>query len=69
MLTFALGLGVPFLLVGLLVDRVSPLLRRIRRATALLSTIGGVILILMGIFLLTGLFSTSGYHIITLRDV
>lgn len=60
MLTFALGLGVPFLLVGLLVDRVSPLLRRIRRATALLSTIGGVILILMGIFLLTGLFSTSG---------
>ncbi len=41
MLTFALGLGVPFLLVGLLVDRVSPLLRRIRRATALLSTIGG----------------------------
>ncbi len=60
MLTFALGLGVPFLLVGLLVDRVSPFLRRIRRATALLSHIGGVILILMGIFLLTGLFSTYG---------
>jgi cytochrome c-type biogenesis protein len=60
MLTFALGLGVPFLLVGLLVDRISPVLRRIRRATALLTTIGGVILILLGIFLLTGLFSTSG---------
>src|SRR5262249_26405795 len=60
MLTFALGLGVAFLLVGLLVDRVSPFLRRIRRTTALLSSVGGVILILMGIFLLTGLFSTSG---------
>jgi len=60
MLTFALGLGVPFLLAGLLMDRVRPFLRRIRRATALLSTIGGVILVLMGIFLLTGLFSTSG---------
>ena len=60
MLTFALGLGAPFLGVGLLVDRVSPILRRIRRFTALLSTIGGVILILLGIFLLTGLFSDFG---------
>jgi cytochrome c-type biogenesis protein len=60
MLTFALGLGVPFLVVGLLVDRISPVLRRIRRATAVLTSIGGVLLILMGIFLLTGLFSTSG---------
>lgn len=60
MLTFALGLGVPFLVVGLLVDRISPVLRRIRRATAVLTTIGGVLLILMGFFLLTGLLSTSG---------
>lgn len=60
MLTFALGLGVPFLLVGLLMDGLSPLLRRIRRATAVLTTIGGIILIVMEFFLLTGLFSTSG---------
>lgn len=60
MLIFALGLGVPFLVVGLLVDRISPLLRRIRRATAVLPSIGGVLLILMGIFLVTGLFSTAG---------
>jgi cytochrome c-type biogenesis protein len=60
MFIFALGLGVPFLVVGLLVDRVSPFLRRIRRATALLSSIGGAILILIGIFLLTGLFSNYG---------
>src|SRR6266487_1134350 len=59
-LTAGLGLGVPFLVVGLLVDRASPFLRRIRRFTALFSTIGGVILILLGIFLLTGVFSNYG---------
>ena len=60
MLICALGLGMPFLVVGLLVDRISPVLRRSRRATTVLTTIGGVLLILLGIFLLTGLFSTSG---------
>lgn len=60
MLLFALGQGVPFVLVGLLVDRAGPFLRRIRRATALLTRIGGVVLILVGFFLLTGLFSTTG---------
>jgi len=60
MLIFALGLGVPFLLVGLLVDRIGPVLRRIRCVTARLTTIGGVILILLGLLSLTGLFSTSG---------
>jgi cytochrome c-type biogenesis protein len=60
MLLFALGQGVPFLLVGLLVDRASPFLRRIRRSTALLTRIGGVILILVGFFLLTGLLNTAG---------
>ena len=39
MLAFALGLGVPFLIVALVVDRIRPLLRRIRRATAVLTTI------------------------------
>lgn len=60
MLVFAMGQGVPFLLVGLLVDRAGTFLRRIRRATALLSSVGGAILILLGIFLLTGLFSNYG---------
>ncbi len=60
MLSFAFGLGVPFLLVALLVDRISPFLRRIRRITAVLTTGGAIILILLGLFLVTGLFSTSG---------
>jgi cytochrome c-type biogenesis protein len=60
MLAFALGQGVPLLLLGLLVDRAGTFLRRIRPYTARLSQIGGAILILLGIFLLFGLFSTSG---------
>jgi cytochrome c-type biogenesis protein len=59
MLTFALGQGVPFLLVGILVDRAGPLLRRVSRYTYLFSVLGGVTLILIGVFLLTGLFSSS----------
>jgi cytochrome c-type biogenesis protein len=59
MLIFALGQGVPFLLVGILVDRAGPLLRRIRRYTHLFSVIGGITLILIGVFLVTGLFSSA----------
>ena len=59
LLTFAVGQGVPFLLVGLLVDRASSFLRRIRRYTAFLSSIGAAIMILIGVFLLLGMFSNS----------
>jgi len=54
LLAYALGLGVPFLLVGILVDRAGTFMRRMRRYTGPLSFIGGVILILMGMLLLTG---------------
>ena len=54
LLAYALGLGVPFLLVGLLLDRAGSLLRPIRRYTHPLSFVGGVILILIGMLLLTG---------------
>lgn len=60
MLVFGLGQGVPFLLAGVLVDRAGPLLRRIHRVTSILTVIGGVTLILLGFFLLTGMFSTAG---------
>ena len=59
MLLFALGQGVPFLLVGVLVDRAGPFLRRVGRYTHLFSVIGGITLVLIGFFALTGLFSGS----------
>lgn len=54
LLAYALGLGVPYLAVGLLLDRARALLRPIRRSSRVLSLLGGVVLILMGMFLLTG---------------
>jgi cytochrome c-type biogenesis protein len=60
MLAFALGQGVPLLLVSLLVDRAGPFLRRLRPYTARLTQVGGGILILLGVFLAFGWFSTAG---------
>jgi cytochrome c-type biogenesis protein len=56
LLAYALGLGLPFLLIGLLIDRAGPLLRTVRRFTGPLSLIGGIILILMGMLVVTGRF-------------
>ncbi|MGH2459460.1 MAG: cytochrome c biogenesis CcdA family protein [Chloroflexota bacterium] len=57
MLTFALGLGVPFLLVGLMADRSRPVLKRVRRYTPLLTYLGSATMILIGVSLVFGLFS------------
>ena len=54
LLVYALGLGVPFVLVGVLLDRAGRLLRPIRRYTRPFLFVGGVILILMGMLVLTG---------------
>lgn len=57
MLTFALGLGVPFLLVAVMVDRSDAFLRRIRRFTTRLTYVGSATMILIGVSVLLGLFS------------
>jgi cytochrome c-type biogenesis protein len=54
LLTYALGLGLPFLLVGLLMERLHPLLRPLRRYIGVLSLIGGIILIVLGMLVVTG---------------
>jgi cytochrome c-type biogenesis protein len=59
MLVFALGESIPLLLVGLLVGRAGPFLRRIQRYTVILYYVGAVVMIFVGISLVFGLFSTS----------
>ncbi len=54
LLVYALGLGIPFLLVGLLIDRAGSVVRRLNRYTGPLSLIGGVMLILTGMLILSG---------------
>ena len=53
---YALGLGVPFLLFGGLLDVLAPVLRRIARYLRVFQILGGLLLIIMGFLLLTGLF-------------
>ena len=54
LLVYALGLGVPFLLVGLLIDRAGPIVRRVSRYVGPISVAGGVILALTGVLILSG---------------
>lgn len=50
---YALGLGLPFLIIGAAFDSVSPLLKRIGRHSNLIGVISGVLLIGAGILVLT----------------
>src|SRR5512143_4130817 len=51
---YALGLGLPFLVMGLLIDRATNILRRLRKYIRTFEIITGVFLILLGITLFTG---------------
>ncbi|MGH2366339.1 MAG: cytochrome c biogenesis CcdA family protein [Chloroflexota bacterium] len=59
-LPFAIGQGVPFLLTAVLIDRVSTALRGARRFAAPLTRLGGVVLILLGAVLVSGIYANAG---------
>ena len=50
---YSLGLGLPFLIIGAAFDSLSPLLRRIQRYSRIIYIIGGLLLIIVGILVLT----------------
>jgi cytochrome c-type biogenesis protein len=51
---YALGLGLPFLVMGLLIDRATNILRRLRKYIRAFEIVTGVFLILLGILLFSG---------------
>ena len=51
---YSLGLGIPFLLVGLAFAPVSQALRRANRYLGIVSVVSGALLALMGILVFTG---------------
>ncbi|ETK34505.1 cytochrome c biogenesis CcdA family protein [Microbispora sp. ATCC PTA-5024] len=51
---YALGLGVPFVLAGLAYRRALHAFRAVRRHTPLITRIGGAMLVLVGVLLVTG---------------
>ena len=50
---YALGLGLPFVAVALLIGQMMPVLTRIKRHMATLNFAGGALLILMGFLVMT----------------
>ena len=57
LLAYSLGLGLPFLLAALLVDRFIGWFQRYRRFIPLVNRIAGIVLVVVGVLLLTGYFS------------
>jgi cytochrome c-type biogenesis protein len=56
LLTYSAGLGVPFLLIGLGVDRSMSTFAWIRDRYRVIATVSGVLLVVVGVLLMTGLF-------------
>jgi cytochrome c-type biogenesis protein len=52
--TYSLGLGIPFLVIGVTFDSIRPLLRRIHRYSTWSYIVSGLLLIAVGILILTG---------------
>jgi cytochrome c-type biogenesis protein len=50
---YSLGLGLPFLIIGVAFDSILPLLKRINRYSGLIHIISGLLLIVVGILILT----------------
>ena len=70
LLAYSLGLGVPFLLFGLAFGRMTDLLARVKGRLRIVDLVGGVILIVFGVLLLTHDVGIVSAHISTwLRDL
>jgi cytochrome c-type biogenesis protein len=65
-IAYSLGLGIPFILSGLYLDKSKRLRSYLVRRGSLISKIGGVLLIIIGLMQLTGLW---GDLMISLRSV
>jgi cytochrome c-type biogenesis protein len=57
LLAYSLGLGIPFLLAALVVDRFIGWFQRYRRFIPLVNRIAGIVLVVVGVLLVTGYFS------------
>lgn len=51
---YALGLGIPFLLAALLLDRITPQIRKLQKHMHKIEIASGVLMILIGIWIFTG---------------
>ena len=61
---YAIGLGVPFLLAAMFIERAMGLMTRLKRHMKLIERIMGLLLITVGLMLLTGAFTTLSFWIL-----
>ena len=57
LLCYSLGLGVPFLLSAVLIDRLKGALAAVKRHYAVVNRVCGAFLVLVGVLMMTGLFA------------
>ena len=63
LLAYSLGLGVPFLLFGLAFGRMMGLVARIRGGLRYVDLVGGAVLVVFGLLLITGQVSVISQHV------
>lgn len=61
---YAAGLGIPFLLAAMFLNRSMGLMNRLKRHMGLIEKVMGVLLLLVGVALVTGLFSTFSWWLL-----
>jgi len=61
---YALGLGVPFLLAAIFLSRSMVLMGKLKRHMGLIEKLMGGLLLLVGVMLVTGLFSTFSWWLL-----
>ncbi|MHA6261734.1 cytochrome c biogenesis CcdA family protein [Arenibacterium sp. CAU 1754] len=61
---YAAGLGIPFLLAAMFITRSMAVMNRLKRHMGLIEKIMGLLLILVGLALVTGLFSTFSWWLL-----
>jgi cytochrome c-type biogenesis protein len=58
LMSYSVGLGIPFFISGLLVHKFFEHFQKVKKYFKVISTIGGILLIIIGILLITGYFSS-----------
>ncbi len=58
LISYSIGLGIPFLLTGLLIHKFFEYFKTIRKYFRVISLVGGILLVIIGLLLITGFFTT-----------
>lgn len=58
LVSYSIGLGIPFLLTGLLIHKFFEYFKTIRKYFRVITLVGGILLVIIGLLLITGYFTT-----------